>query len=359
MRTTIALILAALLAGCTQGAAPVAPREATVTRSADGAFLVAWKADDPVDVWVATSPDGADRRLISDNDVDGSTAMPKQDARPYFMLAADGETSGTWVAERVLPLEGGRNFRDLGGYETIDGRMVRWGVLYRSGVMHELTDADYRYLDGLGIKTVCDFRSTVERADEPTQWRAGPIDYRFRDYEDASSSVLRTALTAPDLTGGKVAATMSTLYDGMLDRFAGHYADMFEQLAAGRAPLAFNCSAGKDRTGIAAALVLSALGVPRETILADYALSETIVNYEAAYTGPAASAADGPYAFLARLPAEVRAPLLRSDPAYLEAAFARMEREHGSVEGYLAARLDVSAADIERMQSLYLTPANR
>lgn len=359
MRPILAVAFAALLAACTQSAPAAAPADATVTRGADGTFTIAWTSDRPVDVWVATAPEGDDRRLISDNDVDGTTTMAKQDARPYFLLAADGEATGTWVAERVLPLEGGRNFRDLGGYATTDGRVVRWGMLYRSGVMSDLTDADYRYLDGLGIKTVCDFRSTVERADEPTRWRATAVDYRFREYDDASSSVLREALTAPDLSGAKVAATMTELYSGMLDRFSDHYADMFAQLSAGKAPLAFNCSAGKDRTGIAAALVLSALGVPRETILADYALSETIVNYEAAYSGPNAPAADGPYAFLARLPAEVRAPLLRSDPAYLEVAFARMEREHGSVEGYLAARLNVSEADLERMRALYLAPATR
>jgi protein-tyrosine phosphatase len=124
---------------------------------------------------------------------------------------------------------------------------------------------------------------------------------------------------------------------------------------AGKAPLAFNCSAGKDRTGIAAALVLSALGVPRDAILADYALSDDIVNYEAAYTGPEAQrSAEGPYGFLTRLPAAVRAPLLASDPAYLNAAFAEMERRHGSVEGYLEAALGVDAADIATLRSLYL-----
>lgn len=357
MRPMIAAALTLAFAGC--AAQPVAkPTDAAVTRAADGAFVVSWTAQGPVDVWVAATPHGDDRRLIADNDADGTTTMPAQGSRPYFLLTAGDAVDGTWVAERVLPLQGGRNFRDLGGYQTTDGRMVRWGMLYRSGVMNELTDADYAYLDRLGIKTVCDFRSTVERTDEPTRWRAAAVDYRFRDYDDASSSMLRAALTAPDLSGPKVAATMAELYGGMLDRFSGHYADMFEQLVAGKAPLAFNCSAGKDRTGIAAALVLSALGVPRETILADYALSEKVVNYEAAYTGPDAPGADGPYAFLAKLPAEVRAPLLRSDPAYLEAAFARMEREHGSVEGFLAARLGVSSADIEALRDRYLAPAN-
>jgi protein-tyrosine phosphatase len=334
------------LAGCAQPPTPAgaALADVAVTRDADGSLTVRWSAAGPVDVYVAPAPDLARRTLISDDNPSGLAQVSRQPERVYLHLVADGATRGVWAAERVLPLEGGRNFRDLGGYPAADGKSVRWGMLYRSGVMADLTQADYQYLDGLGIKTVCDFRSTEERATEPTQWAARAIDYRFRDYDDASSGVLRTALTAPDLTAAKVSATMASLYGGM-----------FEQLLAGKAPLAFNCSAGKDRTGIAAALVLSALGVPRDVILADYALSDDIVNYEAAYTGPDAQrSADGPYGSLARLPAAVRAPLLASDPAYLTAAFAEMERRHGSVEGYLAAVLQVDAADIATLRSLYL-----
>jgi protein-tyrosine phosphatase len=351
------LVTVLALAGCAQPpAAPAAaPADVAVTRDADGGLTVRWSAAGPVDVYVAPAPDLAGRTLISDDNADGLAQVSRQPARVYLHLVAEGATQGVWAAERVLPLEGGRNFRDLGGYPAAEGRSVRWGMLYRSGVMADLTPTDYQYLDGLGIKTVCDFRSTEERANEPTQWAARAIDYRFRDYDDASSSVLRAALTAPDLTAAKVSVTMATLYGGMLDRFSGHYADMFEQLLAGKAPLAFNCSAGKDRTGIAAALVLSALGVPRDAILADYALSDDIVNYEAAYTGPDAQrSAEGPYGFLTRLPAAVRAPLLASDPAYLNAAFAEMERRHGSVEGYLEAALGVDAADIATLRSLYL-----
>ena len=73
------------------------------------------------------------------------------------MRTADG--GGQRVAVRLLPLEGGRNFRDLGGYPTLDGRRVRWGRVFRSGMMANLTDADYDYLSALGIRVVCDFRS--------------------------------------------------------------------------------------------------------------------------------------------------------------------------------------------------------
>ncbi|WP_374139889.1 tyrosine-protein phosphatase [Sphingomonas sp. 32-62-10] len=72
--------------------------------------------------------------------------------------------------QRVLPLQGGQNFRDLGGYKTTSGRTVRWRVLYRSGSMHFLTPADYAFLEGLGIRTVCDFRDNLERKREPVTW---------------------------------------------------------------------------------------------------------------------------------------------------------------------------------------------
>jgi protein-tyrosine phosphatase len=75
--------------------------------------------------------------------------------------------------QRELPLEGGQNFRELGGYRTLDGRSVRWRLLYRSGSMHFLTAADYAYLEKLGIHTVCDFRDDHERSVEPSQWPAG------------------------------------------------------------------------------------------------------------------------------------------------------------------------------------------
>ena len=160
----------------------------------------------------------------------------------------------------------------------------------------------------------------------------------------------------PDLNGQIVRDAMVALYGNMTDRFTPHFKDMFARLVEGKAPLAFNCSAGKDRTGIAAALVLLALGVPRETVLEDYALSDTVVDYEAAYktAPPNLKPQEGPYAFLAQLPKDVRAPLLKSDPAYLSAALQKIETEFGSIEAYLDQKLGVSQADLEKLRSLYL-----
>jgi protein-tyrosine phosphatase len=360
--------VAAAVAGCQDGGAGAATAvtQAAVARAADGGYTVTWTgggATTPVDVYVATVPNAGPeaRKQIADNDTDGTAPVPAEslpaNGRLYVYVQADGG-AGLWVGERVLPLQGGRNFRDLGGYRTADGSAVKWGQLYRSGVMNGLTDADNAYLRGLGITQICDFRSSEERADEPTRYEAlGTVAYNAIDYTDATSSQLRDVFTSPDLSGTKVRDAMIGLYGGMTERFEPQYKDMFARLVAGKAPLAFNCSAGKDRTGIAAALVLSALGVPRATILEDYALSDKVVDYEAAYqaqgNAPAAKE-DGPYAFLAKLPADVRAPLLKSDPAYLEAAFKQIETKYGSVDAYLEQRLGVGAAEMTAMRAQYL-----
>src|SRR5512145_712402 len=84
---------------------------------------------------------------------------------------------------RLLPLEGGRNFRDLGGYATRDGRRVRWGRVYRSGVMSYLTDADRTRLDALGLRTLCDFRAPGERKREPTNWWSPDVQLLHWDYD--------------------------------------------------------------------------------------------------------------------------------------------------------------------------------
>jgi protein-tyrosine phosphatase len=284
-----ALALVAALAACGQDAAPsdTAAVEASVRDSAevtsaevtyeDGIYKITWtlNSDAPVDVSVTTSRDGSGGALVAD-DVSAAnfTWTPPEGApeRRYFTVQPEGGEPVV-AATRVLPLEGGRNFRDLGGYETADGQSVKWGLVFRSGVMDGLTDVDYDYLSDLGITTVCDFRASGEREEEPTEWRAGEIDYMtFPDPagDNDMSRAFAAVLMAPDVTGEQVRDVFIEAYRTMHLGYAPAYTAMFDELANGDIPLAFNCSAGKDRTGVAAALVLSALGVPRETVVADY-----------------------------------------------------------------------------------------
>jgi protein-tyrosine phosphatase len=254
--------------------------------------------------------------------------------------------------KRVVPLAGGRNFRDLGGYRTRDGRQVRWGRLYRSGVMSYFTDEDRRQLSQIGIRTICDFRSPYERKREPTNWSATSVRTLHWEYDFRNLSLRAELAGETELNRSVLHECMLRLYRKFPVLFAKPYADLFAQLAAGELPLVFHCSAGKDRTGIAAALVLTSLGVPSETVFEDYALTDRVVDLEKElFQHPDTSVGVGDeHAHLARLGAETRAPILRALPEYLRTAFDSIESEHGSIEAYLRSQLGVTDAMLESMR---------
>jgi protein-tyrosine phosphatase len=250
--------------------------------------------------------------------------------------------------QRVLPLQGGQNFRDLGGYRTGNGHMVRWGMLFRSGSMHSLTPADYDYLERAGIRTVCDFRSTSERESEPVSWPAAAApNVLTNDYvQDLKSSGL--AAGAAPATGADARAMMAKLYPNMLVQFNGQYRRMFGELLAGRAPLAFNCTAGKDRTGIASALLLTALGVPRQTVIDDYLLTNRYFDPKKVVTS-ANSISQG----LQRMPPDVIKAYMVADRSYIEAAFRVVDGHRGGAAGYLRDELGLKPADLAILRRMY------
>ncbi|QIG80455.1 tyrosine-protein phosphatase [Stakelama tenebrarum] len=250
--------------------------------------------------------------------------------------------------QRVVPLEGGQNFRDLGGYETQDGRTVKWGMLYRSGAMDKLTSSDFAELRRRGIVVVSDFRDNRERTKAPVAWpEEGAPRVHSKDYAMDMGPIVGM-LTGPDVTGEKAREAFAETYAELPYQFADQYKLMFAELLAGNAPLAFNCSAGKDRTGVAAALLLTALGVPRETVFEDYLLSNQ-------YFKPAdLSGQDGPEAaFYRSLPEEVIQALMGVERDYLEASFAGIEARSGSVEGYFEQELGLTPTDIQKLRDLY------
>ncbi|MEO0815825.1 MAG: tyrosine-protein phosphatase [Pseudomonadota bacterium] len=371
LKTSLLALSAGLLAACGNGPGTLEEsRGSASVQSADvsydmasGTYDVSWDLtrDASVDILVADSPDAARGTLIAEDVSAGNFNWTPEDGsrdRRYFFVRPDGGKAQT-VAARLLPLEGGRNFRDLGGYKTEDGRTVKWGRVYRSGTMNSLTDADYDYLSGLGIKTVCDFREADERDNEPTNWRAGDIEYlTFAppvDNEDPASNPMFAALLDPDSTPDDVAEAMAAGYFGIAEGEAEGYTAMFDELAAGRVPLAFNCSAGKDRAGTAAALVLTALGVPRETVVEDYSLSDDYVDFMAEFLNDEAraeaEAGNSPYAFLFELPPEKVAPLMASHPMYIEASLDQMADEHGSVLAFIQSELDVTDEELSAIRS--------
>jgi protein-tyrosine phosphatase len=179
---------------------------------------------------------------------------------------------------RLIHLDGGLNFRDLGGYLVADGRRIRWGTVFRSGTTHRLTTIDHRRLAQLDIKTVIDLRSNRERSDFPHALADVPtVKYYARNHERVTGNLTRM-LKQQDISPEGMRTAMLDLYRDLPYQFAEGYRQIFSVIGTGSLPLAFNCAAGKDRTGVVAALILMCLGVTWEDVVHDYLLSDQFVG---------------------------------------------------------------------------------
>lgn len=258
--------------------------------------------------------------------------------------------------ERVISFSGARNLRDIGGYATADGRRVKWRKVFRSGTLGPFATSDRHRFASLGIRTLCDLRTSTERVREPFAW--DNVAYLSWDYDTVHE--WREAL-AGERTPAAARAVMLAVYEHLPYRFADRFAAVFGKLARGETPLLFNCSAGKDRTGIIAAMILLSLGVPRSTVIEDYALSDKVVDLEREVVRPRLEFGEtmaGGFAEIAALTPELRAPLLASDPAYLDHALSIVEQQHGSVASFLENQAGINSATVTAMRNHLLEESN-
>jgi len=240
--------------------------------------------------------------------------------------------------DRILHLEGAVNFRDVGGYQTAAGRRVRRGLVFRSGALARLTDADLIALDAIGFKLVCDLRGDDEIAQEPDRLPQNPAP----EYWHLPLTVQddrRKRLGALVFNPAAVAPMLPEMYNHtMIDGNAKLYGGLLRRLAdPTNLPTLIHCTAGKDRTGVAVALLLLALGVPDEVIVADYSLSNLYFESFFEYGKRIAHS----LRWLG-VRADDLKPLFLADPATLRTAIAHIRARYGSVEAYLrdAAGLD-------------------
>ena len=258
---------------------------------------------------------------------------------PDPMVPAVGPP-GRVTVERLIPLQGAVNFRDLGGYLTEDGLRTRWRVLFRADGLSELTETDLAVMRELGIRTVVDLRSGQEVEQSRFDVEAHPVTFHHFPFIKALPDAEDFA-RAPGFLG--------TQYTDMLDDATPQIIGALSALAAPDArPAVFHCTAGKDRTGLLSALVLSLLGVPEETVVADYALSGAAMTRLRAkliekYPEGKGFIADSDVLFSA-------------DPANMVALFAHLRARYGTVERY-AAEVGVPGDVVERLRQELLEPA--
>ncbi len=256
--------------------------DAAVERMESGLLHICWESAEVVDVLVyaGTNPQFIDRSMPVARSKDGCAQISSLDSdqRYYFEIAAGDER--LMAAERRVHMQGAVNFRDLGGYETIDGRRVKWGRVFRADGLARLTDRDLYLMEQLGIQRVYDFRTESELAGSPDRLPADgavshihlPVTHGNFDFADAIKRLQKGDhdwLTPDFMING---------YIGNLEDFAQCWATVIRDLAgAEKEAVVFHCTGGKDRTGTCAALILMALGVSGQTVIDDHQLSNIYI----------------------------------------------------------------------------------
>ena len=239
--------------------------------------------------------------------------------------------SGREGRSRWLPMEGCVNFRDLGGYRNRQGQTVRWRRLFRSDALQDLTPADATYaIEQLNIRLVVDLRNS----DEAERDGKGPLPELGTEYRHFPFLEERGF---PPFTGGDVVERLLATYQWLIHNSGPRVAQAVNAIGEAEGGVVFHCSAGKDRTGLLAALVLEVLGVDLETIAADYILTNEAVE-----------------GILRRIKAmqpdaSPTAQSLAAQPAAFQGFQDTLHREYGGAEAYLR-KHGVSREAVERLR---------
>ena len=238
-----------------------------------------------------------------------------------------------------------QNFREIKSVAAGSGKRLRAGLLYRTGDMSSLSEDSVRALSELGIQSVVDLRSRLERKHHPYEWLPGIDANPWGDPAEKSAASITALVASANATAEQVREAMRDLYRELPTSHAESYAELMRRIAEGRVPIIFGCAAGKDRTGVAAALLLWMLGVDRDAIVADYletnAAKEGLRNFIKHKHG---WDVDRP---------TVQA-VLTADVDYLDVLFETIETQFGGIDAYCAQILGLSEADREAIAGVLL-----
>lgn len=326
-------------------------------------YSLKWKSAKSVAIYLLPRPDEEVSEFLTETKANHAEFKITKYYRPYFLLK--DEDNQIIYTNRVLPLQGSNNFRDLGGYIGANGKRIKWGKLFRSDHLHRLTEHDKKVLDDIGIKTVIDYRSEDEYQSQPNQtWST--LQQTVHLVPEAQRAVLAakagsTKEKVRQLVQREVDKNVKfdnsgkTMIDQgkdfvRLDENKKIYRKMLTVvLDENNIPLDQHCRGGKDRTGYGVALILYLLGVNMDTILEDYMLTKTLriqrnKRRMAQYANETSDQNVLDYLF----------SMLDTRSEYLEASFAEMINISGSIDSYLKNELKISKNDVEKLRNMYL-----
>jgi protein-tyrosine phosphatase len=317
----------------------------------DGSLAVRWDLDGgdvAVDIASGPTPDHVDHEHETTVPAGRrDTALRARGGRVFVSVAPHGGGSAIVAADRRVPFEGVTNFRDLGGYATGSGARTRWGAVFRAEALHGLSDSDRELYHQLGMRTVYDLRSEMEREARPGPFPSEWVEVMGRPRDSDVTSPLAGRVTLDD--GEQV---LGDLYVGLIEHSAMKIGGLLTGLTVeGALPAVFHCHAGKDRTGVVAALLLEALGVPRGTVLDDYELTSRYRTR--AQQDPTYRRLVEEYS----LTPEAAAGVLNTPRWAMERALRTLDERHGGIDQYLTGPAAMPAAGVEALRSrLLMTP---
>ncbi|MBK3574997.1 tyrosine-protein phosphatase [Streptomyces sp. MBT65] len=253
-------------------------------------------------------------------------------------------------------LSGVRNFRDVGGLPTVDGRRVRHGVLFRSGHLAHATEEDAAFLDSLGLHTIFDFRNASDQKLEgPDVELPGVRNVNLPLSDPADGSEFWKMVRDGEieqlreiLGGDKGADRMIASYRTIVKERTAEHSQVLRSLAEDSVPALMHCAAGKDRAGLSIAVTLLALGVEREAIVTDYLESNAKHRRYQVRRSNSSVAGYSPEVM------ELLSPLFDARAEYLTAAFETVEETWGSVDAYLEQGLGITPEIRERLRERLL-----
>lgn len=241
----------------------------------------------------------------------------------------------------LLNITSASNFRHVGGYAARGGKRVVARRIFRSDHLGALTAGDARRMAALGLSRILDLRGVAERAVAPCAL-AGVTVHSLPIEPTIVQKLTGLIASGHQLTPAEVVALMQETYRGFVRNHTHRFAELFSHLLESGEPTVFHCTAGKDRTGFAAALILRSLGVAQEDAMRDYLLTnERLRVPEASRHG---------------LAPEVQSVLSRVQPEFLDAAFEAVDEDYGGIEGYFREGLGLREAQRQRLRELYLEP---
>lgn len=316
----------------------------------NGTYMIKWETFPPMEgnvrIYESFYPDSFSLTPIAELDIKKGyqqiLSMPSS-VKSYFKLVFNNKYS-VITTERVLPTQNISNFRDLGGYENKEGRVIKWGKLYRSGSIAMATQRDMEMMDIIGIETVIDLRTQRESYSFPNKYKAPQVynmPLRGNRYDIFFDEILSQRMKRTDILSYD-----QSIFSFLLENNSDYFIRLFDVLLEEKNyPIVIYCSLGKDRTAIASALILAALDIESDLILDDYLLSNNLINFHSLVRNAHIYPLDVQ---------ETITALFSAHRETIKTSFDNIVSHYGSMDNYFEQELKLTSRKREKLKSILL-----